>query len=125
MRGNLAASRGRDESGVIQEITDRTPGRERPQRLPPGHHLQQLLGAPRRMVSPHLQQGRNDGLRRLVRTMRGTPGAIDQPGGSADRIALDPLIGRPSTDAESPRQVRDVEHVALIIRDELHALIHE
>jgi hypothetical protein len=48
--------------------------------------------------------------------MRGTPGAIDQPGGSADRIALDPLIGRPSTDAESPRQVHDVEHVALIIR---------
>jgi hypothetical protein len=50
---------------------------------------------------------------------------IDQPGRAADLIAVDPLIDRLSTDAESPRQVCDVEHVALIIRDELNALIHE
>jgi len=77
------------------------------------------------MVPAQLDQCLDDRRRRGVRRMRGATGSIDEPGRTGGLVAVNPFIGRLSADAESPRQVRHVEHVALIIRDELHALIHE
>ena len=77
------------------------------------------------MVAAQLDQGRDDRRRRRVRRVRGATGSINEPGWAGGFIAVDPFIGRLSADAESPRQVGDIEHVALIIGDELHALIHE
>jgi hypothetical protein len=47
------------------------------------------------------------------------------PTGPPDLVAVDPFVGGLPTDAVASRQLRDVEHVALVISDELHALIHE
>ncbi len=77
------------------------------------------------MMAPHLQQGRHDALGRGVRRMQRPSQSIDEACGTAGLIAVNPFVGRLSTDAVSSRQIRDVEHVALVIRDELHALIHE
>ena len=77
------------------------------------------------MVAAQLDQGRDDRRRRRVRRVRGATGSINEPGWAGGLVAIDPFIGRLSADAESPRQVRDVEQVTLIIRNELHALIHE
>jgi len=76
-------------------------------------------------MPPDLEQRRHDHRRRLVRTMRRTTGPIAEPGGAGRVIAVDPLVRGFPTDAVPARQLGDVEHVALIIRDEPHALIHE
>jgi hypothetical protein len=76
-------------------------------------------------MSPQFQERGDDGRGRGVRAVPGPPGPIGQPRGPRGVIAVDPFVGRLPADAESPRQVRDVELVALVIRDELHALIHE
>ena len=77
------------------------------------------------MASAQREERRDDRRRRRLRRMGGATRPIDQPSGAGRVVAVDPFIGRLSTDAVASRQVRDVELVALVIRDELHALIHE
>ena len=123
--GHRAAPRCGDESRAIQQIADGAPSRKRPRGLLCGHPLQQLRGAPRRMALAHLQQGRDDRRWRLLGRMRRPTRPIDEARGAARVIPVDPFIGGLPTDAVAPRQRREVEHVALDVRNELHALIHE
>ena len=124
VRRHRTSPRRRDEARTIEEITDGTPRRERPRRVSRGHNLDEFLGAPRRMMTADVEQRRDDPGWGGVRTRDGATRSIDQSLGTGGRVPIDPLIGRLSTDAESARQLGDVDLVTLIIRDELHTLVH-
>jgi hypothetical protein len=74
---------------------------------------------------PELEQRCGDQGRCLVRTRGRSSRPIEQAGGPVRRATINPLVGGLPTDPKSPRQVGEIELVALILRNELHPLIHE
>src|SRR5436190_1595173 len=86
---------------------------------------QQLLRPPGGMMPSHLDDRRHEIVGRLVRTTLRSSRLIRQARRPAVLVSIDPFVGGLAADAEAVRELRDREHVALVVRDELHALVHE
>src|SRR5690606_33513746 len=113
-----------DESVALQDIADGRALRPRPTRMPLVQDVEQLFGAPARMMPAGLEDRLDDMLRRAVRRVLWPSRALQQAGGPVDHVSIDPLIGRLPANVVVLAELGNREGLPQVIGDELGSLVH-
>ncbi len=113
-----------DQPPSGQEVAGRARGRHLQLGLSPLQPVQDLLGAPARMLPPPGADRRRDIGRDPVRAMMRRPAPLAQSIRAFALVALDPLVAGLPADPVAFAQLHHRIQVALPVRDEPHALFH-